>query len=377
MKPVRLLFSAISGYGYYYLKTFFEKVPKQEAVLVGVIDPEPERSGWYPELLKQQIPVFNDMASFFKEGYEADLTVISSPPHHHVPQAITALQHGSHVLMDKPAGITPNEVLQLIRISGQTGKWVEVGYQWSFSRAIQELKTDIRSGKYGYSKRLKTICLWPRDYTYYSRNNWAGRIRSGDGTLVLDSPAHNACAHFMHNLFFLTGAELHEISGFISVKASLYRAYNIESFDTISGELQTLDGTGYFFYFSHVTEKSREPEFHALFEEAEILLQPDTRHIVVIQQGKVIRNYGNPDEDAQFKKLFHAIRAVHENRSPVCPPQSAITQVTAVNAIHASMATIHTFPDHLIVAENNRRWVKNLGDELGKCYDKWEIFTNL
>ncbi|MCD6332999.1 MAG: hypothetical protein J7L89_06975, partial [Bacteroidales bacterium] len=114
-----------------------------------------------------------------------------------------------------------------------------------------------------------------------------------------------------------------------------------------------------------------------LFEEAEILLQPDTRHIVVIQQGKVIRNYGNPDEDAQFKKLFHAIRAVHENRSPVCPPQSAITQVTAVNAIHASMATIHTFPDHLIVAENNRRWVKNLGDELGKCYDKWEIFTNL
>jgi len=331
----------------------------------------------YPELVKQQIPVYGDMASFFHEGYEVDLTVISSPPHYHVPQAITALQHDSHVLLDKPAGITPDEVERLIRISGQTGKWVEVLYQWSFSEAIRELRKETLSGLYGYPQKLKTICLWPRDQAYYVRNNWAGRIRTDDGTLVLDSPVHNACAHFMHKLFFLTGAELHEISGFISVKVSPYRTYDIESFDTISGELQTHDGTDYLFYFSHVTEKSREPEFHALFEEAEILLQPDTRQIVAMKQGKVIRNYGNPDKDDQFKKLLHAIRAVHENIPPVCPLQSAITQVTAVNALLASMATIRTFPDHLIVAEDNRRWVKNLGDELGKCYEKWEIFTNL
>ena len=47
--------------------------------------------------------------------------------------------------------------------------------------------------------------LWPRDERYYSRNGWAGVKRTNDGTWILDSPTNNACAHFLHNMFYVLG----------------------------------------------------------------------------------------------------------------------------------------------------------------------------
>jgi len=68
------------------------------------------------------------------------------------------------------------------------------------------LKRDLLDGRYGRPLRLATLCAWPRDRAYYRRNSWAGRLRDGDsGAWVLDSPANNAMAHFLHNALFLLG----------------------------------------------------------------------------------------------------------------------------------------------------------------------------
>lgn len=44
------------------------------------------------------------MNDFYLSGGKADLAVIVSPPHYHVPQSILALHHGTNVLCDKPIG---------------------------------------------------------------------------------------------------------------------------------------------------------------------------------------------------------------------------------------------------------------------------------
>ena len=59
---------------------------------------------------------------------------------------------------------------------------------------------------FGRPRRFSTLCCWPRDLAYYRRNTWAGRLRDPDtGGWVLDSPANNAMAHFLHNLLYLAG----------------------------------------------------------------------------------------------------------------------------------------------------------------------------
>ena len=157
MNPVRILFSAISGYGFYYLKTLLEEIPEEQAVICGVIDPQPEKSGHFPLIVASGIPIYADMESFFLDGNTADLTVIASPLQYHVPQSIVALKNGSNVLVDKPAGVIPGEVKRLIAVRNQTGKWVEVGYQWSFSDAIMQLKRDILNKKQVAKKPKKII----------------------------------------------------------------------------------------------------------------------------------------------------------------------------------------------------------------------------
>jgi len=373
MNPIRILFSAISGYGYYYLKTLFEEIPEEQAVICGVIDPQPEKSGYFPEIVALGVPIYTDIESFFLDGNTADLTVISSPLQYHVPQAIIAMKNGSNVLVDKPVGVTPGELKRLIAVRNQTGRWAEVGYQWSFSDAIQNLKMDILNGKFGKPVRMKTICLWPRSYAYFKRNNWAGMIRTDDGSLVLDSVANNACAHFLHNMFFLTGPEMHLSSVPESVTGERYRAYDIQNYDTVISRAITENGVEILFYASHVTENQVDPSFQLEFENAIIKMDESSNGIVAIHTDGTTSNYGHPDADHQFKKLFKAIEKCRTPGPAICPPEAALSQTLCINALHELPNDIQTFPSESVVIEKDRRWVKGLGERLLTAYDLWDI----
>lgn len=391
-QPVKVLLSAISGYGYYYLKTLLEEIPPDVARLAGVIDPQPGKSGLFPEILKMEIPVYPDIDDYFKDARRADLTVISSPIHFHVPQAITALKNGSNVLVDKPLAATLGDAEELIRVRDETSLFVEVGYQWSFSAAIQNLKKDILAGKFGRVMRMKTICLWPRDYAYYSRNDWAGKMKTADGRPVNDSPANNACAHFLHNMFFLSdfqdsnvslptsviGGRPSAVGGQRSpvaaqVSGSRLRAYDIENYDTVSFSAVTDSGVELFFHASHATEYARNPEFVMECEHATIELNPKSSGIrATLKDGQVL-NYGSPDADHQFKKLFHSIQSVNEKLPPVCPPEAAKSQTACIEKLQELPGEIINFPKELIVMEPGRRWVKGLAERISEAYDKWEV----
>ena len=60
-KPLRILFSAVSGYGYYYLKTFWEEVAPAKAFVCGIIDPQPGKSDHFGRIMAENIPVFGDI----------------------------------------------------------------------------------------------------------------------------------------------------------------------------------------------------------------------------------------------------------------------------------------------------------------------------
>ena len=93
------------------------------------------------------------------------------------------------------------DVDAMIAADSQAAGFCAIGFQWSFSSAIQALKHDILAGRWGAMRQMKTIIGWPRSHAYYGRNDWAGQIRSATGQLVLDSPIANATAHFLHNCF--------------------------------------------------------------------------------------------------------------------------------------------------------------------------------
>lgn len=370
MRPVSVLMCAIGGYGYYYLKTLLDEVSDDRAVLCGVVDPLASESELFNELVKRGVPVFSEIEEFYNKGYNADLVVISSPIHYHVTQSIVALKNGSNVLCDKPVGSTVQEVIDLIKIKNESGKWVKIGYQWSFTEAIQALKKDILSGRFGKAISLKSLCFWPRGYGYYSRNNWAGRIKSSDNKWIIDHPGNNAFAHFIHNMLFITGKEMSISAVPAYIKAELYKAYNIENADTLTCRIITDEGTELLFFGSHTTKMKKNPLFSFEFEKATISLDEISGEIIAIDKNGIGKNYGAPDKEHQFRKLFNAVDSVFEEKNIICGPETALAQTICANGIQESFPDIKTFPQDLIVEEKNRKYVKNLGESLIYCYKK-------
>ncbi|WP_407271187.1 Gfo/Idh/MocA family protein, partial [Radiobacillus sp. PE A8.2] len=230
MQKVSIVLIGISGYGNTYVKELLN--PKNEiGYLVGLVDINPERSRYYKEILQCEIPIFKSLDAFYKET-SADLAIICTPIHLHADQACLCLNHGSNVFCEKPMTANPIDIDKMMRTRDQTGKFLAIGFNWSFTDSIQALKKDILNGIFGKPLRMKSITLWPRNQDYFNRSAWAGKKYSASGEMILDSVANNATAHYLHNLFYLLGKTIDTSAKITDVTAELYKTNAIETFDT-------------------------------------------------------------------------------------------------------------------------------------------------
>jgi len=370
--PVSILMVGIGGYGYYYLKTLLEEFPPGTIEIRGIVDPLAEQSGLYTEIKRMNVPVYPEITEFYENGNTADLAVIVSPIHYHVPQSLVALKYGSHVLCEKPVAATVQEVDSLIDAVRTTGKWCMIGYQWSYSKAIQSLKKDIIAGRFGRPIRLKALHLWQRDEAYYRRNDWAGRIRDSNGRWILDSPANNAIAHLLHNLFYVTGGETGQSDGIADVTAEAYRVNSIENYDTVACRIHNGEGVELLFYTSHTIDTDAGPGFSFEFENAIVSLDETSTEITATFKNGNMINYGSPEDDDQFLKLHRAVEAVRKPQPVVCGPEAARSQVLCIDGIQESVPEIPSFPKSMIRRDATQRirWVTGLDEAFLQCYKK-------
>ncbi len=355
-----------NGYGMHYLNTLFDKAYEESIDFVGIIDPYAEHSPVLAEIQQRKIPIFHSLEGFFATR-SAELVCIASPIQFHMPHTITCLEHGANVLCEKPLCATIQDAHKMAEAEAQANGFVAIGYQWSFSDAIQSLKEDVRNGVLGRPLRLKCQVYWPRSGAYYSRNSWAGKIQLEDGTWVLDSPVNNATAHYLHNMFFILDADVTQ------VQAELYRANPIENYDTATVRCLTSEGTEILFYTTHASPNNINPIFDYEFEKARVTYQADDRAADIIAHfnNGHRKNYGNPFEN-NTHKLWQCIDAIQNGGSIACTIQDATPLTRCVNAIQDSVPQITNFPSELInqVGEGaaQLRWVTGLEELLHECY---------
>jgi len=370
-KPVSVCLVGIGGMGQSYLKALLNEFSPREVRISAVIEPSPKNLIDEFDLEKRGIPVLSNLQTFYRSVEPADLVVICSPIHHHVPQACEALKNGSCVLCEKPIGATIQEAQHLIRTKDSFHRRVMIGYQWSYSRAIQSLKRHVLSGRFGKPIRLKTLCLWPRLKAYYQRNDWAGKIKVKD-RWVLDSPANNAMAHFLHNLFYILGERADRSAMPREVIAELYRVYPIENYDTSACRIYTKEGFELLYYASHAVSANKGPMFSFEFEDATVTYGESIDEAVAKDRKGNERFYGDPESEHPLRKLFEAVAAVQESKPILCGPEAALAQTICMNGMQESAPEIKTFPESLIHRDNDeKRWfAKGLDQSLYECYVK-------
>jgi len=342
-EPVSLVMVGVGGMGAVYLQALLERKDEGLFRIAGAVDPQPNRCRQYVEMRAMGVPCFVSLQDFYRNR-RADLAVLSSPIQVHMPQASFALAKGSHVLCEKPAAGTIQEVRAAIEAERAAARWVAIGYQWSFSPAVQALKADIRSGLFGAARRLKCLYLWPRDEGYYARNDWAGKRRDAEGAWVLDSPVQNAMAHDLHNMFYVLGPETAASARPAEVEAELYRANAIENFDTAAARIRTEDGVELLFLVSHASDEDRGPVVRYEFERAVVRCDSRTSGLWAEFPDGSRKDYGVPDAEP-MNKLWRSIAGCREEGArPLCGLEAAASQTLCMNGIQDSMPEVRDFP---------------------------------
>ena len=375
-EPVKVLIVAINGYGHFYLKTLLEETKCEDAILIGVVDPEAGKSKYFKALEEFCIPVCSGINDFYLGGGKADLAVIASPPHFHVSQSILALHNGANVLCEKPVSGQLNEVELLIEKSNKYKRFAMAGYQWSYSEGIRTLKKDIISGRFGKPVRMKSLCLWPRDFAYFSRNKWAYRKTDPEGNVIRDNLFNNAMSHFIHNMLYLLGDSMDNSTEAVKIDALVARAYPVETYDTGAFLATTASGVEIMFLGSHAVEKSTDPCFRIEFEKGYAELKPGADKIIAGTTDRQEWSYPSPDSDHQFRKLFRAIENVHAGGSLICPVEAALPHARLVDEIERDHGNPENFPEKLITRTDERLFVKGLDDMLLDCYKGFDLPGN-
>ena len=139
----------------------------------------------YPE-----IPFYSDWKEMVASG-DVDAVITTVPHYLHTEMAIYCIEHGMHVLVEKPAGVYAKAVREMNECAAAHP---EVAFGIMFNqrtnKLYQKIKEIVASGELGEIRRSNWIInSWWRPDSYYQQSDWRATWGGeGGGVLVNQAP---------------------------------------------------------------------------------------------------------------------------------------------------------------------------------------------
>lgn len=376
MKPMRILLVGIGGYAVVYVDALAKGAAAHNAVVAGIVDPYAEKSPKYELARTLTSAFYNSVEEFFADN-EADLAIIGTPIPLHAPQAIFCMEHGAHVLTEKPIAGTLGDAQRMTEVRDRTGRILAVGFQWCYDPAMLAFRRDAQAGLFGELLSAKGLVLWPRDTAYYTRTSgWAGKKYDKAGNPIFDSVASNATAHYLENILWITGREVTDI------QAVTARANPIETYDTIA--LTARAGrTELFYTASHAAGRDNtvNPVFEYVFEKGVASyrgLGYDGCELIVRLNDGTEKNYGitrSNTDNHSCPKLWSVVDSIRTGAPLCCSAEDAMLHTRVLEAVHTMIPESYVFPADQVRNDEGMYWVPGLAETLKKCFEERTLPT--
>lgn len=379
---LKLLLQGIGGYGAGYVMTALNM--EDEIELVGIVDPFADKSTAFDDV--EDLPLFDTIDEFFAAGNTAEAIVISTPIQLHCEHFCSALAHNLHVLCEKPLCASPEEAEKMIEAAKNHPELkVLIGFQWSFSPAILEAKRQILSGAWGKALAMKAIVRWPRAFSYYERNDWAGRKHDSKGNYVGDSILSNATAHYLHNPLFMLGGSMETSSMPSKIEAECYKAFHIETFDTAFVKLSVPDYKGsetpVYITVSHCSEESADPVIEYTFEKGRIWCNGDDRLHGELDGKPIEFGVIGSNLEGYYNKLVRLCACAQEGADSPCTAQTAWPELKTadyiLNNIPVKQFDAGTIEECSMGGKEKRLKVNGLDAAMATCYANMQLPAEL
>lgn len=368
-----MLLVGIGGFGARYVEEYMETEElREKARVAAVVDMYPKNSRVYNVLCHEEIPIYEEMGLAFAEN-DIDLVIISTPIHYHKEHIEEALEAGCYVLCEKPIAGSLEEAKGIAQSAKKHGRWVAIGYQWSFSQPIRKLKQHIQDGKYGKPLSFKSLSILGRSKDYFAKRQWAGRRQDDEGHIINDSIMNNAAAHQLHNMLFLLGEEEQETAKIGERDVRVYRANAIETFDTVTAHFKTTSKVDMWYFASHAVRENRVIYDHYVFEKGYVEIDQKGQLVGYTDNHKFI--YGNYlNENLTVDKVMNCIEAIKEIKDPICTVDTAMEHMACVDWV-MNNCHIKEFEPSIIKwnEESQGLYVEGLKDKLINCFKNQHV----
>ncbi|MCI0691715.1 Gfo/Idh/MocA family oxidoreductase [candidate division KSB1 bacterium] len=346
----------------------------------------------FPELVQsltaRHIPLYASIEEFMQNAAgTADVLTVPIGIHQHVPVSIAALRAGLHVYCEKPVAATIQEVDRLIATQKSSRKLVGINFQNIYSASIQNLRARICDGRLGELKSAALICSWPRSRNYYARNDWAGRLRK-DGDWILDSPANNAMGHYLHNMLYLASNSFADSALPLEITAELYRAANIESYDTAALRVRCEKEVLVHSYMTLAGAPVYGPVMELTCENGKATWKNFNGETSIRYRDGGEEKFDNGSPEWTYEGFRNFVRAIHGEERLLCPPEVCRSHTLCVNGAHESCPVIQNFPPSEITVVTDKEMppsdaiavfdrVPNLNTLLQRAFEQRKLLSEM
>lgn len=134
------------------------------------------------------VPCFRDYRELLERD-DIDVVAICTPSGSHAEAAGAALEHGKHVVVEKPFALGVDQVETLLAMAGERDLRLIAIAQKRYEPQNQMIKTLIESGRIGRPVLGEVLVRWDRDQRYYDQASWRGTLE-GDGGVLFNQAYH-------------------------------------------------------------------------------------------------------------------------------------------------------------------------------------------
>ena len=236
MSKVKLGVIGIGGMGSGHVNNILQgKCPEIE--ISAVADRRVSRREWAEKTLPG-VQIFSEGKDLIAAKV-CDAVLIATPHYQHPVLAKDAMQHGLHVMCEKPAGVYTLQVRDMIE---EADRHPELTFGMMFNQrtncVYRKMKEMIDGGEIGEMKRMSWLITdWYRTQFYYDSGAWRATWAGEGGGVLL-----NQCPHQLDLLQWLCG-----LPGKVHAKCHEAKWHNIEVEDDVTAYLEFENGaTGIF-----------------------------------------------------------------------------------------------------------------------------------
>jgi predicted dehydrogenase len=152
--------------------------------IVAAVDPSPTAARTI------EVPVYPDPSAL--AGLGIDFVDICTPTSSHLELTLWALEHGMHVLCEKPVALTPDEADQIRRAAARANRIVMPCHQYRFNPAWRRIREWLDQGVIGrwYLAEFDVYRLAADLGAASAGLPWRGRAVAARGGVLLDHGTH-------------------------------------------------------------------------------------------------------------------------------------------------------------------------------------------